>query len=538
MPSDLSTPPGTPGLLGRYFGSPAGLTAIAVGLGWVGIVSAWEHFLLGVAAAAVAMTIAFIAVWRGRVIGRKRSKSLHEALAAAASRNAQLEALRHLAQVLLSGRALPELLNEVCRVAADLVGGEAAAIMLVVEEGRFLRVVAGTGRMEHAQQGLIPTDKSLAGWVVTHDTPVCVADMSVDPRNFDFNDATGELKAAAITPLRSGGLVIGVVCVFDRREGGEFSAEHLELLRALADQAAIGFDRAHMHEESRRSEQELARKNAELLRATRLKNQFLANVSHELRTPLNAIIGFSELLLTGDLGPVPDQHRDFLESIHRNGKHLLQLINSVLDVSRIDADRMDLALTDTDLTQAIRGAAADTESLRLARHQICRLELPETPLQALADGVRVQQVLFNLLSNASKFTPEGGEIVLRALATSTPLPVPGDRSGERPRLERREAVWISIGDTGMGIRPEDMGKLFQEFSQVDASASRRVQGSGLGLALSKRLVELHGGQIGCESIFGKGSTFWFILPTDGPVRRTALRGVRPDQMPLDGEAAT
>jgi len=509
--------------LARRLFTPVGLTLIAVGLGWIGVFWAWEHRWAGVWSAGSAMLIAFLAVWRGRILGRRRSQSLHDALAAAADRNRQLEALRHLAQVLLSGRSLPDLLTEVCRFAADLVGGESAAIGLVVEEGRFLKVVAATGRMQHAEQRLIPTDRSLAGWVVTNDEPVLVADMGLDPRNFDFADTPRELKAAAITPLRSGGLVIGVVCVFNRQDGGEFTTEHLELLRALADQAAIGFDRAHMHEEGKRSEVELARKNIELQRATRLKNEFLANVSHELRTPLNAIIGFSELLLTGDLGEVRTEHRDFLESIHRNGKHLLRLINSVLDVSRIDADRMHLELSETDLIQAIRGAAADPESLRLARQQTCRLELPDQPLHALADAVRVQQVLFNLLSNAAKFTPEGGEVVLRALATSTPLPVPGDRSGEHPRLERREAVWVAIGDTGMGIRPEDMPKLFQEFSQLDASASRRVQGSGLGLALSKRLVELHGGQIGCESVYGKGSTFWFILPTDGPVRRPGMK---------------
>jgi len=509
--------------IARRIFSPVGLTLIAVCLGWLGVFAAWEHRWVGVVSAGIAMLIAFLAVWRGRTLGRRKSQSLRGALDAAADRNRQLEALRHLAQVLLSGQSLPDLLTEVCRFAADLVDGESAAIGLVVEEGRFLKVVAATGRMQHAQQRLIPTDRSLVGWVVTNDEPVIVADMAKDPRNFDFADTPRELKAAAITPLRSGGLVIGVVCVFNRREGGEFTAEHMALLRALADQAAIGFDRAHMNEEGKRSEVELARKNVELQRATRLKNEFLANVSHELRTPLNAIIGFSELLLTGDLGEVRAEHKDFLESIHRNGKHLLRLINSVLDVSRIDADRMHLELTETDLIQAIRGAAADTESLRLARQQTCKLELPDQPLYALADAVRVQQVLFNLLSNAAKFTPEGGEVVLRALATSTPLPVPGDRSGEHPRLERREAVWIAVGDTGIGIRAEDMPKLFQEFSQLDASASRRVQGSGLGLALSKRLVELHGGQIGCESIYGKGSTFWFILPTDGPVRRSAVK---------------
>jgi signal transduction histidine kinase len=521
------TPAERPGLTRRLV-SPVGLTVIAVCLGWVGIYSAWQRQGIGVLAAAIAMALASLAVWRGRVLGRRHSQSLRDALAAEAARNTELEAFRHLAQVLLSGRALPELLQEVCRFAADLVGGEAAAIGLVVEEGRFLRIVAGTGQMEHALQRLIPTDRSLSGWVVTHDESVVVADMTRDPRSFEFEDTPRELAAAAMTPLRSGGLVIGVICVFNRQDGATFTPEHLESLRALADQAAIGFDRAHLHEESQRSEQELARKNVELQRATRLKNEFLANVSHELRTPLNAIIGFSELLLTGDLGEVRPGHKDFLESIHRNGKHLLRLINSVLDVSRIDADRMHLELSETDLIEAIRGAAADTESLRLGRQQTCRLELPDEPLAALADAVRVQQVLFNLLSNAAKFTPEGGEVVIRALATSTPLPVPGDRTGERPRLERREAVWVSVGDTGIGIRTEDLGKLFQEFSQVDASASRRVQGSGLGLALSKRLVELHGGQIGCESIYGKGSTFWFILPTEGPVRRAALREAKPE----------
>ena len=492
-------------------------------VGVLAIALAWAQRPLGFLVGLLAIVLGTAALWRGRVLGRRRAATLQAALDAAAVRNQELEALRHLAQVLLTGESLPQLLTEVCRFAAGLLDGEAAGIGLVVEEGRFIRVAAGTGLMQHAVDRLVPTEGSLAGWVVSRGESIVVDDMAKDPRNFAFPDTPEELRSAAWTPLRTGGLVIGVIGVFNRRGGGTFTEEHLERLRALADQAAIGLDRAHMHDESRRTAQELARKNVELQRATRLKNEFLANVSHELRTPLNAIIGFSELLLTGDLGEVRPEHKDFLESIHRNGRHLLRLINSVLDVSRIDAERMELELTETDLIKAIRGAAADTESLRLAKQQTCRLELPDQPLHALADAVRVQQILFNLLSNAAKFTPEGGEVVLRALATKTPLPVPGGRSGERPRLESRDAVWISVGDTGIGVRTEDMGKLFQEFSQVDASASRRVQGSGLGLALSKRLVELHGGQIGCDSIYGKGSTFWFILPTEGPIRRVGTR---------------
>jgi signal transduction histidine kinase len=140
-------------------------------------------------------------------------------------------------------------------------------------------------------------------------------------------------------------------------------------------------------------------------------------------------------------------------------------------------------------------------------------------LTILADDIRVRQILFNLLSNSSKFTPENGTITLSAVRTRAPLPLPSDRAGDQVRLLTRDAVWISVIDTGIGIPTDQMPKLFQEFSQVDASASRRAQGTGLGLALSRKFVEMHGGTIGAESIHGKGSTFWFILPVDGPIRR-------------------
>jgi two-component system, sensor histidine kinase and response regulator len=135
--------------------------------------------------------------------------------------------------------------------------------------------------------------------------------------------------------------------------------------------------------------------------------------------------------------------------------------------------------------------------------------------------VRVRQILFNLLSNASKFTPEEGQIELTAVRTRAPLPAPADRTGDERRMVTREVVWIAVADSGIGIAAEDMGKLFQEFSQVESSANRQAQGTGLGLALSKKFVEMHGGTIGAESIPSRGSTFWFILPTEGPVRRNS-----------------
>jgi signal transduction histidine kinase len=321
-----------------------------------------------------------------------------------------------------------------------------------------------------------------------------------------------------MVPLRSAGVVIGTVSVYNRRDGRRFSDYDLQLLQTLGDQVVVGLDRAAVLEQSRRNERALAAKNVELQRATRLKSEFLANMSHELRTPLNAIIGFSDLILEGAAGEVPVQQREFLESVLRNGRHLLNLINSILDLSKIEAGRMSLNLERTDLREAITGAVSDTSSLRAAKRQECTVKLDDASLAVLADGVRVRQILFNLLSNASKFTPDGGLIELAAVRTRAPLPVPADRAGDEQGMVTQDVVWVAVADSGIGIAQEDMSKLFREFSQVETSASRQAQGTGLGLALSKKFVDLHGGRIGAESIPSRGSTFWFILPTEGPVR--------------------
>ena len=279
-----------------------------------------------------------------------------------------------------------------------------------------------------------------------------------------------------IVPLRSGGLVIGTVSVSNRRDGRPFSDNDLRLLQILGDQVVVGLDRASVLAESRRNELALRTKNVELQRATQLKSEFLANMSHELRTPLNAIIGFSDLILDGGTDDVTAQQREFIEAVARNGRHLLSLINSVLDLSKIEAGRMGLSLTVTDMREAIVGAVADTASLRAAKRQTCALELDPASLMLLADGVRLRQVLFNLLSNASKFTPEDGKISVGAVRTRARLKQPAERAGDKERLVPQDAVWVSVTDEGIGIRREDLPKLFQEFSQVDSSSSRRAPG--------------------------------------------------------------
>ena len=505
----------------RRLGGPAGITALALVLGWLAMLFAYKDQWFGLILALLTTIGAFIAIGRGDVMARQRRTRLEAAISAAAARNRELELLRRLGSILLGVRSSGELLEEVVQLAAGLLEAEGAAIFLIVEEGRFLKVSAGAGLLRAAEGSLVPVDRSLAGWSVLNDQAVTCDDMESDPRNFPVDTLPAHLERAVCVPLRSSDMVIGTVCAYNRVDGRPFGEHDIVLLSALAEQVAVGLDRATILEETRRSERELADKNRELIRVTKLKDEFLANMSHELRTPLNAIIGFSEMLLMPEMDAVPEQRRDFLESIARNGRHLLGLINNILDLSKIEAGRMTVHLTRLDLRDSIRGAATDTTSLRTAKQQTATIDLGEEPLLVVADHTRVRQVLFNLLSNASKFTPEGGVVSLSAVRTPVPLAIPSERAGEKSRLVTRDAVWVSVRDSGIGIRPEDIGKLFQVFSQVDSSASRQQQGTGLGLALCKQFVDMHGGTIGAESIVGGGSTFWFILPVEGPLRHPA-----------------
>ncbi len=481
-----------------------------------------DRYDAGLATAALASALSLFALRRGRLSAIRQKESLSRALAAASRRNRELERLRELAANLLAGTDLSALNRQVAQAAADLLEAEGGAIMLVVEEGRFAKVVAGSGPLIPAVGSLVPIDHSLVGHVIVHDEAVLVPDMEQDTRNHQHELMTGRLQSAAMVPLRSAGLVVGAVCAYNPLDGRPFTEHDSQLLQALGDQVVLGLDRTTVLEELRRNERMLATKNKELQRATQLKSEFLANMSHELRTPLNAIIGFSDLLMSEGLGPLEEQQKEFLEAILRNGRHLLGLINSVLDLSKIEAGRMTLSLAAFEVREAVSAAVTDTASLRTAKDQECIIDLPEgNPLEVLADGTRIRQILFNLLANASKFTGEAGRITISAVRTVAPMPLtPSDwQGGGGMRLGTRDVVWVSVSDTGVGIKTEDMPKLFREFSQVDASASRAAQGTGLGLALSKRFVEMHGGQIGVESIHGKGSTFWFMIPVDGPPQR-------------------
>ncbi|HEY4647743.1 MAG TPA: ATP-binding protein [Gemmatimonadales bacterium] len=501
-----------------YTGSIAG---VAIIITWLGVWLIRRDDAVGLLLTSIATLLTLVTFRHMGELSEAQKTSLRGALTQADRRNRELERLRHLAGTLLAGADLDGLVKEVAQAAAELLEAESGAVTLVVEEGRFLRVKAATGPLEPSTGLLIPMDGSLLGWSVSQDAPLVSDDMDADPRSYRLKQVTIPLKTSAIVPLRSAGFVVGTVSVYNRRDRSPFSEHDLKLLQILGDQVVVGLDRAAVLAESRRNEVTLRSKNHELQRATQLKSEFLTNMSHELRTPLNAIIGFSDLLLEGGAGEVSQQQREFMEAVLRNGKHLLSLINSVLDLSKVEAGRMTLSLAVTDLREAITGAVTDTASLRTAKQQECVLNLDAASLTVVADGVRLRQILYNLLSNASKFTAEGGKISLAAVRTRAPLRQPAERAGDRSRLVPQEVVWIAVTDEGVGIKREDMPKLFQEFSQVDSSNSRRAQGTGLGLALCKKFVEMHGGTIGADSVYGRGTAFWFLLPAEGPVRRTA-----------------
>jgi len=307
-------------------------------------------------------------------------------------------------------------------------------------------------------------------------------------------------QGLVLVPLRAGTKLVGVLGVVP---GATFGADERAALDQAAPNLAIACERGAAHHNTRRlavevrqTAKRLEQLNAELDGAMKTKDQFLSNISHELRTPLNSIIGFTDLLLTQELGPpLSDQQRDFLETVARNGRQLLELINELLDLQRIAAGRMTLKPEAVDLA-ALLAETTGSVHAQVQKHRHALVVTP-TPhdLRVQADRGRVRQVLLNLLSNAIKFTPDGGRITVAA------GPVNGGSE-----------VRIAVTDTGIGIAAEDQPKLFQEFSQLDASASRRYEGTGLGLALSRRLIELHGGAIGVDSEMGKGSTFWFTLP--------------------------
>ena len=253
----------------------------------------------------------------------------------------------------------------------------------------------------------------------------------------------------------------------------------------------------------KKAHEELMELASELERTTRVKSEFLANMSHELRTPLNAIIGFSEILEDGLYGALNERQKTYAFHIYNAGKHLLSLINDILDLSKVEAGKMEVEVSRFPIRAALDSSIVMLKEKALKHGLALSIEIdPEADIHIEADERKIKQILFNLMSNAVKFTPDGGRVMVRVRMAAFQ-----NEGGEQRMLE------VSIEDTGIGIKEEDLPRLFGEFTQLHKSVlTKKFEGTGLGLALTKRLVELHHGSIGAESEFGKGSRFYFTLP--------------------------
>jgi PAS domain S-box-containing protein len=406
--------------------------------------------------------------------------------------NDYLATATEVGRLITSTLDLPTLFERTVNLLRSRFGYYHVSIFTVEETGFNAVLQEGTGQageeMKRRQHSLTVGSKSIIGYVTGNGNTLVVNNTAIDSVHRP-NPLLPETRAEAAIPLKIGSRIIGAIDI-QSREVGAFLDADIAILETLADQIAVAIDNARSYELAQRAVNEMRELD-------RIKSQFLANMSHELRTPLNSIIGFSRVILKGIDGPINEQQQQDLSAIYNSGQHLLNLINDVLDLSKIEAGKMELALEELNIADTINSVMSTAVGL-VKDKPVKLLKELETNIPAVrADAMRIRQVLINLVANAAKFTDEG-TITIQA---SSHINSSGNKE-----------VLVSIKDTGPGISPEDQKKLFQAFSQVDSSPTRKSGGSGLGLSICQRLVELHNGKIGVHSAVGEGSTFYFTIP--------------------------
>jgi PAS domain S-box-containing protein len=407
-------------------------------------------------------------------------------------RNEYLAASSEIGRLVTSTLSLDIIFSRTVSLVKERFNMYYAAIFIVEEAGftALLREGTDAAGAEMKKQGhsVLVGSKSVIGKVTQSGEVVVINNTTFDSTHTP-NPLLPDTHSEAGIPLRVGNRIIGALNI-QSTETEAFSQDEIAVLQTLADQVAVAIDNARSFELSQQAV-------LEMREIDRLKSQFLANMSHELRTPLNSIIGFSRVILKGIDGPVSELQQQDLTAIYNSGQHLLGLINDVLDLSKIEAGKMELAFDEVNMTDITNSVISTMSGLIKDRPvEMKRIIEPDLPT-VRADAIRIRQVMINLISNASKFTDEGDILV---------------EVGVKPGPSGRNEVRVSVTDTGAGISEQDQAKLFQAFSQVDDSPTRKTGGTGLGLSICQHLVNMHGGRIWVESVVGKGSTFHFTLP--------------------------
>ena len=400
----------------------------------------------------------------------------------------ELRALGDVSQAVNSTLDLETVLSTIVTKATQLARTDAGAIYVLDEAVQEFQLRATYNMSEELIAALRDKHAILSDAVAAATAaggPEQIADLRQEPST-PVNETIlrAGYRARLLVPLHAPDGPVGALVV-RRKEPGEFIKNTVDLMQTFAAQSVLAIQNARLFSE-------IGEKSRQLEVASQHKSQFLANMSHELRTPLNAILGYTELILDNIYGEVPDKARVTLERIQNNGRHLLGLINDVLDLSKIEAGQLSLSLTDYSIKDVVHNVYGAVESLATAKNLALKVELPTDLPPARGDERRLTQVLLNLVGNAIKFTDTGEVAIKTSTADGT--------------------LTVAVHDTGPGISEADQGKIFEEFQQADSSSTKQKGGTGLGLAIAKRIIEMHGGRLWVESELGHGSTFSFTVP--------------------------
>jgi signal transduction histidine kinase len=414
----------------------------------------------------------------------------------------EVGALSEVSRAVSSSLDLGQVLHEIAEQAAKLCDADSGFIQEYVEEAKTFHISASWNAREEFIQAMqaaqITPGKGASGRSAVTGKPTQIPDIMTEP-DYPFRDilARDGYRAVLSVPMLRDERVIGTVVVVRKTPGG-FDERHINLLTTFASQTTIAIEHARLYHD-------VTEKGRMIEEANRHKSAFLANMSHELRTPMNAIIGFSEVLLDPAMQVSDEERAQFLTDILNSGKHLLHLINEVLDLSKIEAGRMELQIAPAALGEVIEAVQSTARPLAAQKAIDLACEGHDRIAPFPMDAARVRQVLVNLVGNAIKFTPERGRVWVRATAENG-------------------TVRVEVGDTGPGIATEDHERIFGEFQQAQTTrGAGKPEGTGLGLTLARRFVEMHGGRLWVESVIGEGSRFYFTLPAPLPPGHTAAQ---------------